>query len=353
MRSLPTQWFSFHRRQIHLLLLILSCCVIPATALAQGSGRDSTGTGGKHAITGKIFFPSGRRAEGTIQVKLQSFAAGEISTVADSSGSFTFTLLSPGNYVVLINAGKEYEIAREAVTIDSDLNMSRTGIPLNTGSRRYTVMVTLQVKAANHSKAGVVNAGLAEVTPEARGLYEKALELSKAGDSHKAIENLKSALALFPRFPLALNELGVQYLKLGQANRAVDPLRSATTLTPDASTPKLNLGIALLETQQYSEAETQLRNALRISATPTTHMYLGLTLYHLKNAVEAELELKAAIDASSNQLTIAHYYLGGLYWKLGEYNRAAEELEIYLRMTPDAPDAERVRGTIKQLRASK
>src|SRR6185436_13183506 len=151
----------------------------------------------------------------------------------------------------------------------------------------------------------------------------------------------------------ALNELGVQYLKLGQANRAVDPLRSATTLTPDASTPKLNLGIALLETQQYAEAETQLRNALRISATPTTHMYLGLTLYHLKNAVEAELELKAAIDASSNQLTIAHYYLGGLYWKLGEYNRAAEELEIYLRMTPDAPDAERVRGTIKQLRAAK
>ena len=88
-----------------------------------------------------------------------------------------------------------------------------------------------------------------------------------------------------------------------------------------------------------------------IAATPATHMYLGLTLYYLHNNAEAEKELKAAIDSSGNQLSIAHYYLGGLYWKLSDYHRAADELETYLHLTPDAPDAERVRGTIKQLRA--
>jgi tetratricopeptide (TPR) repeat protein len=161
-----------------------------------------------------------------------------------------------------------------------------------------------------------------------------------------------------------LNELGVQYLKVGQVNQAIAPLRAATSLSPDAATPKLNLGIALLETHQYPDAETQLRNALRIGPTPTTHMYLGLTLAHLKNSSEAEKELKAALDGGGNQLPIAHYYLGGLYWQLaGEvpevevekrrgYSRAAaDELEMYLRLTPNAPDAERVRGTIKQLRA--
>jgi Flp pilus assembly protein TadD len=212
-------------------------------------------------------------------------------------------------------------------------------------------MITLQVKAGSYAKASVVNAALAEVPAEARTLYEKALEFSRAGDSNKAIDNLKSAVALFPKFPLALNELGVQYLKTGQATRAVEPLRSATTLSPDAATPKLNLGIALLETQQYQDAETQLRNALKINSTPTTHMYLGLTLTHLHNDAEAESQLKAAIESSGNQLSIAHYYLGGLYWRQHEYNRAAEELETYLRLTPAAPDAERVRGTIKQLRS--
>jgi len=100
MRSLPAQR---SQRRPRLFLLALLSIVLPTSALAQGSGRDATGTGGNHVITGKIFFPSGRRAEGTIQVKLESFGAGEISTMADSSGSFTFTSLSPGNYTVVIN----------------------------------------------------------------------------------------------------------------------------------------------------------------------------------------------------------------------------------------------------------
>jgi len=358
MYSLPAQRCSGFPR---LILLILVLFTLPAIVLGQGSGRDPTGTGGNHIITGKIFFPSGRRAEGSIQVKLQTYGMGEMSTLADSSGSFTFTSLSPGNYTVVVNAGQDYEIFRESVTIDSDLSLPRSGTPINTGSRSYTVMVTLQPKTTDRAKAAVLNAALAEVPPEARTLYEKALELAKAGDAVKAIENLKSALSLFPKFPLALNQLGVEYLTLGQADRAVEPLRSATALSPDAATLKLNLGIALLETLQYNEAETQLRNALRISPTPTTHMYLGLTLAKLKNSAEAETELKAAIESSGNQLAMAHYYLGGLYWQLADrapqaekhnqYNRAADELETYLRLTPNAPDAERVRGTIKQLRA--
>src|SRR5260370_36578835 len=122
--------------------------------------------------------------------------------------------------------------------------MGRSGVSINPISRRYTVMITLQPKAsANRTKASVVNAALAEVPENARTLYEKALELAKAGDSLKATDNLKAAISLYPKFPLALNELGVQYLKLGQANKAVEPLKSASRLSPDAFTPKLNLGI--------------------------------------------------------------------------------------------------------------
>ena len=335
------------------LLAIILLLFLPVVVLGQGSGRDSTGTGGNHVIQGKIFFPSGRRADGTIQIKLESNNSGEISTIADSNGSFTFTSLAPGNYTVVVIAGDDYEIAREGVTIDSDLNLARSGVSLNAGSRRYTVMITLQPKvSANRAKASVVNAALAEVPENARTLYEKALELAKTGDSLRAIDNLKAALSLYPQFPLALNELGVQYLKLGQADKAVEPLKSATSLSPDAFTPKLNLGIALLEARRFAEAEAHLREALRINqSVPTAHMYLGLTLARLRNDGDAEKELRQAIDLSGDKLTLAHYYLGGLYWQRRDYRRAADELETYLRLTPNAPDAERVRGTVKELRA--
>jgi len=332
-----------------LILLIVLC--LPGSASAQGSGRESTGNGGNHIIQGKIFFPSGRRAEGNIQIKLQAFGEGEITTIADSSGSFTFTSLLPGNYTVVINAGNDYEVVREGVTIDSDLNLSRSGVSLNSGSRRYTVMVTLQVKALNRAKASVVNAALAEVPQDARALYEKALQFGKLGDSAKAIENLKAALSLFPKFPLALNELGVQYLTIGQAGKAVDPLRSAAKLSPDAFTPKLNLGIALLETNQIPDAEAQLRDALKITAMPTAHMYLGLTLVKAKRFDEARTELETAISTGGGNLGQAHKFLGGIYWQKHEYRRAIDEFETYLRLTPNAPDAERIRGTINELRA--
>lgn len=333
-----------------LLLSVVLVFFFALDGYAQ-SGSASTGTGGNHVIQGHVYYPSGRRAENSIQVKLQSYSAGEISAMTDSSGSFTFGSIAPGSYTVVVNAGEDYEPVREAVFVDTDVNIS--SIPAIGTSRRYTVMITLQLKHdfANHGKASVVNAALAEVPEGARTLYEKSLLLSQAGDTLKAIDNLKAAVSLYPTFPLALNELGVQYLKLGQASKAVEPLKAAAKLSPEAFTPKLNLGIALLEIRQFGESETQLREAVaRNASAPTAHMYLGVVLTRLRNYPEAEKELRRAIELGGSQLGLAHYYLGGIYWGRGEYRNAADELETYLRLTPNARDTEKVRGTIKELR---
>lgn len=344
-----------HALKNGLLPFAILLLFMPSFVKAQGNGTASTGTGGNHIIQGYLFFPSGRKAEGSIQVKLQSFNSGEIWVMADSSGSFKFTSLAPGNYTVIVNAGQAYEVARDSVLIDSDVNLSRLGIPSNNMSRRYTVWINLQPKleSGNRTRASVINAALAEVPEQPRKLYEKALLLGRTGHSGEAVDNLKAALALYPKFPLALNELGVQYLKLGQAEKAIEALKTASKLSPDDDNSKLNLGIALLEAHQFAEAETQLREALKLNqSAATAHMYLGLTLLKLKNYQEAETELLRAVElgGNGNGLGLAHYYLGGIYWQKRDYRRAADELETYLRLTPNASDAERVRATIKDLR---
>ena len=50
------------------------------------------------------------------------------------------------------------------------------------------------------------------------------------------------------------------------------------------------------------------------------------------------------------KLTLAHKYLGGIYWRHKKYREAADELEKYLNLDPKAPDAEKIRSTIKELR---
>lgn len=334
------------------LFIILGLLLVPVVIHAQGSGKNVTGTGGAHVITGYVFFPSGRRAEGTIIVKLQSLQYAELQVIPDSSGAFTFSNLGPGSYEVIVNAGDNYEIAREGVYIDTDLNLSRIGARLPATTRRYTVMVHLNEKRGATTKPAVVDANLAAVPEKPRKLYEKGLEEARAEDASKAADSLKEAVALYPNFPLALNELGVQYLKLSQVDKAVEALKAAVKLSPDAFTPRLNLGIALLEAKQFAEAEEQLREASkRNPSAPTTHMYLGIALLRLSKFDEAEKELLIATQANATQLSMANYYLGGLYWRKHEYQRAVDQLEKYLQLAPNAPDAERVRSTIKDLRS--
>jgi Flp pilus assembly protein TadD len=333
------------------LILILLFLLSPVVTRGQ-MGTDSTGTGGRHVIQGRLYFPSGRRSDALVRVKLQGTNTGDLIVMADINGNFAFRGLSPGSYTVVIEGGDEYETARESVFIDTEARTRRGSAPPSI-SRPYTVLIYLQAKRDNKAagKPGVLNAALSNVPASARDLYLSALEAVKLGDAKKAIEQLRAAVSLFPDFGLAFNELGVQYLRLNETGLAVEALRRAVKLLPDAFPPRLNYGIALLEKKSFPEAEEQLRHALKKNdASPLSHYYLGLTLLNLRSYDEAEKALQRSIQLGGDQLRLAHKYLGGLYWRKKDYKRAADELELYLKLSPKAPDAEQIRGTIKELR---
>ena len=332
------------------LIVLLSLSSVRAQS---GGGVDQTGTGGRHTIQGRIYFPSGRRSDSRVKVKLENFNAGELSVLSDPNGSFVFRGLEPGSYTVVVDGGEDYETARELVYVESDGNNSRRGITLPPITRLYTVQISLRPKNTG-PKAGVVNAVLAGVPETARELYRKAVESAGAGDSIKAVDQLKAALAAYPGFPLALNELGVQYLKLGQAEKAAEVLKSAVKLVPEDFQPRLNYGIALLNQRKFGEAEEQLRVAIsKNNSAPTAHMYLGIALAIQRKLDEGKKELEIAVTSRSNEVVLSHRYLAGIYLEKREYKPAADELESYLKLVPKAPDAEVLRRKIKELRGEK
>ena len=67
----------------------------------------------------------------------------------------------------------------------------------------------------------------------------------------------------------------------------------------------------------------------------------------------AEAEFKVSISNSNDRIPSAHKYLGGIYWRNKQYSRAADELTRYVALAPKAPDAAKIRGTIKDLRSRK
>lgn len=336
-----------------LLAACLSLCIHSTTYGQSGGGVDLTGTGGRHSIQGRLIFPSGQRADVRLKVRLESGNGGDITVLSDMNGSFSFQSLSPGSYRVVIDGGDFFESASETVFIEpGNVSSRRVGgmIPI---SRPFTVQVYLRPKDNRGViKTGVLNAALASVAPPARKAYERGLEFLVDGHNDKAIEQLKVAVSLYPNFPLALNELGLAYLRVGQLNLALDALSTAVKLDPNAFAPKLNYGIALLQKKNFVEAKLQLQQALeRNPNSAAAHLYLGITLIHEASYSDAEKAFLQSLDIGKQSMSLAHYYLGGLYWRKNEYKLAADELEKYLRYTPAAQDAPRIKQTIKDLRS--
>ena len=331
-------------------LLVFSAVV----AFAQsGGGIDTTGTGGRHSISGRLVFPSGQRADLRLKVRLESPGQGDLSVLSDVNGNFTFRSLKAGNYRVVVEGGDFFENVSESVYIDPATFAPRTTPGIVPVARPFTVQVYLRTKEQQaHPKPGVLNAALASVPKNAVQLYEKALESVSRNEAEKAIDLLKRAVALHPNFGLALNELGVIYLKRGELEKAAEALSRVLQLTPDAPEPNLNYGIVLLQQKKFGEAEAQLRDAVKKNESAfTAHLYLGITLIYVKKHEEAETELLKAITLGGSKASQAHYYLGGLYWQTGKHRQAADELEQYLKLEPKAANADRLRNTIKELRS--
>ena len=352
--------FTETRRFVWLLSAVFFVLLFSPDIRAQGA-IDYTGTGGRHTIEGRIYFPSGHKADAGIKITLETAGSGTLTVISDFNGTFSFRNLSAGSYTVVIPGTAEYESLREPVYIDDPGSSSMRGSGTVSAPPRFIVVpIYLLPKKTNSVKPAVIDANLAAVPKSALDLYYKALESLRASNHEKAIVELEAAVALYPEFPRALNELGVQYLIVGQVGKAVTTLQSAVHFAPEDFIPRLNYGIALLQKKDFNAAEQQFRIALQKNdSAATAHMYLGIALLH-KEAKgpgnqprydEAEKELQRAVQLGGDQIVSAHYYLAGIYWRNGRHRLAADELETYLKLAPNAPDAERTRATIKDLRA--
>lgn len=331
---------SFNSIRLLLGLLALLLPVTMVRAQGVGTGRDLINSGGNHVISGRVYYPTQTPGDVRLVVRLESNSAPSLSTSTNADGMFRFSGLNTGYYTVVIDAGDQYELVRERIDIERG----------NTYSPR-SVQIAVHLRPKGSGPRSLV--GMLPAVPKAAlDLYEKGLAAAQKQDHKKAAEHFSAAIAAHPQFALALNELGVQYLKLGQPDKAAAALEGAIKLEPEEFQPRLNYGIALLNEKKFAQSEEQLRLAVKKNETaPTAHMYLGIALMSQQKLDDAEKELSIALQSKSTEVATAHKYLGGIYWGKRDYKRAADELEVYLKLVPKAADAERTRTAIKELRS--
>lgn len=331
-----------------LLFLVFLLPFLASVLSAQTGGFPSesidTGLGGNNSITGTVLNPSGQRISTRVRIRLSTMTRGNRITMTDDDGNFSFRGLPSGNYTLVIDKEKDFEPFTDSVEI-----IQLRGSP----PQVYNLNIRLKFKGNTDPKPGVLNSELANVPKRARNYYAKAGELARKGDHKAAVAQLQLAISEYPEFMLAFNELGVQYLRLNELEKADESFRAALKIKPEAFAPLVNRGIVLVMTKRYEEAEPLLRNALKIEEKSAAgHYFLGQTLANLGRFEDAEKELAAAVGLGGDEVKEAHRLLAIIYSTRGDKKRAADELEIYLRLFPTTPDAEQLRKVIRQLRDS-
>ncbi len=334
-----------HLWKCHLpiLLLLLFGINVNSQTVLPGDSID-LGMGGNNTITGTVFNSVGKRIETRVSIRLATMTRGDVITVTNEKGVFYFRGLPAGNYTVIIDKEKDFEVFTQDVNI-----IQFRGSP----PQVQTLSIRLIPKAKPEMVTAVIDSDLVNVPPKAIEHYDKAVIFSRERKHDSAIEQLQLSINEYPDFMLAYNELGVQYLHLSDLNKADESLKKALELKPAAYMPLVNRGIVLFTMKRYAEAEPVLLSALKQDETSlVVRFFLGQTFANLGRFDEAERELVKAIAAGDEEMKEAHRILAIIYSSRGDKQNAAHHLEAYLRLNPDAKDADQLRQVLRNLKGT-
>lgn len=333
-----------------LFILGIVCALASASGFAQ-TKVNSSGTGGISRIKGKVYLPNGSAVDTPIEVELQSTTFASLKLRTDSSGSFTFENLAPGPYTVVVDAGDQFEVARESVLVDDSI---RTPFPSQPVPRVLTVPIYLQIKrSAKTEQTGVIDAKWIDIPKDAVHALDKGQEDASKKQLDKAEADYKRSIEIAPTYAPAYLALGKLYLTQGKLDDAVSNLHLAIHYDPSDFESRLTLGIAYLNTNDLDGSERELARAIELNKTAVMpRYYLGRVYMQKRNTEAARKAFETAKEmVGDNAFPLLHRYLGVVYAAKQMNKEAVAELETYIKQDPKAKDTAQVKQAIADLKS--
>jgi tetratricopeptide (TPR) repeat protein len=312
----------------------------------RDTGAATRAPAAQHTIRGKIFLPSGGIPDQRMRVVLELTTGGVAQeTFSDSIGNFEFRQMPSNSYKVVVPSDHQnFEAASETVEVFG--NFSRT----------FSIQIYLQAKGDDALKTKdriLTVAEMQEVPKAAKKFYEQGLKRAKENKPADAVQQFEEALKIFPDYLLALNKMGEQYLALEQPAKAEEIFENAIKVNGKYPLARINLGMLYFKAKQYDPAIAQLEEALHSDDSyPMAHLYLGLTLMEKQppEVDRAERELTKAVDLGGKEFGYVRLHLFNLNLRRQNLDKAAVQLEAYLRESPNAPNAPQVRDMLGKLK---
>lgn len=308
---------------------------------AQPSAREAGENFG--SIRGRVVLANGAFVNRAIKITLEVSRGAQTTAYTDNQGQFEIGALAPGTYTLEFEGDRQrFEVATERVQV-------MRGLPS---------ILTVQLKektAENASQPAtrVVSTGELDNRAPSKAVahFNRASAYAREKRIEEAIGELLKAIAIYPHYLVAHNDLGALLLGQGKLDAAAEALRAAIEIDQNSFNPRLNLGIVLVQQHDFEAAKEMLKVAERLDPqSPAVRLYAGMALVGTGDLEAAEKELKTAYTLGGSPFALALFHLGQLYMTRDEREMALSSFAAYLRETPNAANAAQVRQLISMLR---
>jgi tetratricopeptide (TPR) repeat protein len=329
-------------RSSHLWSLALALIFFSAASAAQQTTTTAGATsGGLSTITVRVSYQQSHRPAAAMRVELISPYGGVVDQrTADGNGGATFNNVTSGRYRVRVS-GPDVE------TTTSDLIEAGGSI----GGPYITE--NIQVRLTNPAGSEVGGGAVAAIVPEA-AQKEFKLGLKEVDKKHwdEAKDHFQKAIAAFPKYAEAFNNLALAEVQLKDGKGAVESYLSATQIDPTLQQANLYLGQFYYENKKYKEAEPYLlraaadqpKSAQTLTALANTELQNGETDLALANA------RKVPSLPDHEKFAVSHLIVAQALTGKDQDDKIAKEYEMYLKEAPDSPLAPRVRDELAKLK---
>ena len=225
-------------------------------------------------------------------------------------------------------------------------------------SRGLTQQVEIRAKRTGSSEtqgfaaAAFVSVSELGIPATAQKEFEKATRLISRQEWAKAMGRLSKAIAIYPNFAAAYNNLGAVYFHTGDMAQAHAALLKAIVINDHMAMAYVNLGRLSYRTKDFAGVEAFISKALTLAVPDAGELtllaYAELAGQHLDQVIQT------SDDAHRSQLN-NHAYLHVVAAKaeelLGKDDAAVAELQQYLSEEPSGQRAERVRTMLAKFQA--
>jgi tetratricopeptide (TPR) repeat protein len=333
--------------QPRLMKNLTHCLIFLLVVLLPHSLPDSAAASSfLNRIEGQVYDPNHRPVQNLYVELLNEVDSVVQRTKTNTAGRFTFTGVPPGRLTVrVLTFGTNFVEQTQEVEIVKTRNNNDVNY----------VDITLRYDKRNRGPEVVMPPGVIfvqEIPAAAKALYVKGVA-DFDRDQDRGVQEVESALDIFPDYFDALNWLGKEYVSRRNYDKAYPYLLRAIDVNQRDASTYYSLSYAFYQMKKYPAAlEAARATTVLAPASVEAQLLYGTILRIAEKYPEAETALLKANSLAKKMNAEVHWQLSLLYNRLNRNQDTIDELETFLKLVPDSPDKNKIQNMIAKLRTS-